>query len=607
MDSAKAAQAATRRKKMTKQLTGKRDDTALHGAARAGLLVAVQDTLSGASPEELRALLSKQNTAGETPLFVAAEYGYVALVNEMVKYHDVATAGIKARSGYDALHIAAKQGDVEVVKELLQALPELAMTVDASNTTALNTAATQGHMEVVRLLLEVDGTLALIARSNGKTALHSAARNGHVQVSARALSPTSGGNPAGELKQQVSDIKHEVHSQLEQTRQTRVRMQGIQKRINKLHEEGLNNAINSTTVVAVLIATVAFAAIFTVPGEYVDADSLGPGQELGEANIAHQTPFIIFFVFDSVALFISLAVVVVQTSVVVIERKAKKQMMAVINKLMWVACVLISVAFLALSFVVVGRAEQWLAVAVTIMGATILVTTIGTMLYWVIAHRLEAKRMRNIKRSSMSRSRSHSGSGLSEHEWVDEEFKKITKNNEGGYIAQDSQNTLRLVNKSGDVVTYNYMKDYKGNAHKCLMAKAAVEDGEGQNSPDKVKMIQYMLAKLNKFMCSLKGKKLTMFRMLMEMSVHARRGGEDVAVLHEDVVGGESDELAATPKHATKEVEGVEGVGEVGKDSNHHPILDDLLDAEHRWRSPWEVAVIGREEELGEAPCGPPP
>jgi ankyrin repeat protein len=99
---------------MTKQLTGKRDDTALHGAARAGQLAAVRETLSGAEPEELRALLSKQNQAGETPLFVAAEYGYVALVNEMVQYHDVATAGIKARSGYDALHIAAKQGDVGI-------------------------------------------------------------------------------------------------------------------------------------------------------------------------------------------------------------------------------------------------------------------------------------------------------------------------------------------------------------------------------------------------------------------------------------------------------------------------------------------------------------
>ena len=55
-------------------------------------------------------------------------------------------------------------------------------------------------------------------------------------------------------------------------------------------------------------------------------------------------------------------------------------------------------------------------------------------------------------------------------------------------VAQDSQNTLRLVNKSGEVVTYNYMKDYKGNAHKCLMAKAVVEDGEDQHSPDKVKV-----------------------------------------------------------------------------------------------------------------------
>ncbi|CAN6284697.1 unnamed protein product [Urochloa humidicola] len=538
MDSPRAA---TRRKKMTKQLTGKRDDTALHAAARAGQVASTREMLSGKDAKELAALLSRQNQAGETPLFVAAEYGYVDLVAELIKYHDVATASIKARNGYDALHIAAKQGDVDVVRELLQALPQLSMTVDASNTTALNTAATQGHMDVVQLLLRVDGSLALIARSNGKTALHSAARNGHVEVvralleaepsialrtdkkgqtalhmaakgtrldlvdallaaepallnltdtkdntalhiaarkarheiirsllarpevnmnainrsretpldtaekmgnaevaellaeqgvlPARAISPGGGGGKqahARELKQQVSDIKHEVHSQLEQTRQTRVRMQGIAKRIDKLHEEGLNNAINSTTVVAVLIATVAFAAIFTVPGEYVqDPGSLAPGQQLGEANISHQTAFIIFFVFDSVSLFISLAVVVVQTSVVVIERKAKKQMMAVINKLMWVACVLISVSFLALSFVVVGRAERWLAVSVTVMGGTILVTTIGTMLYWVIAHRVEAKRMRTIKRASLSRSRSFSCSGMSESEWVDEECKRM--------------------------------------------------------------------------------------------------------------------------------------------------------------------------------------
>ena len=89
--------------------------------------------------------------------------------------------------------------------------------------------------------------------------------------------------------------------------------------------------------------------------------------------------------------------------------------------------------------------------------------------------------------------------------------------------------------------------------------------------------------------------------------MHARCGGEDVVVLREPVVGGESDELRATPKHLAEEVEGVECVGEVGKESNHHPVLDDLLNAEHRWRSPREVVVAGREEELGEVPCGPQP
>ncbi|XP_030546194.2 ankyrin repeat-containing protein At5g02620 [Rhodamnia argentea] len=537
---APAGQPSQPRKKMTKQLTGKRDDTPLHSAARAGNLAVIMEIISKASEAEaeLKELLEKQNQAGETALYVAAEYGYVDLVREMIEHYDLADAGIKARNGFDALHIAAKQGDLEILKVLLEVHPELAMTVDVSNTTALHTAATQGHIDVVNVLLESGSGLATIARSNGKTALHSAARNGHLEVikslldrepsivtrvdkkgqtalhmavkgqrvevvdvliradpslinmvdtkgntslhiatrkgrdqivrlllgcsetstgminrsgetsldtaekmghsniatilrehgvqSAKALQPQAT-SAARELKQTVSDIKHEVHYQLEHTRQTRKRVQGIAKRINKMHAEGLNNAINSTTVVAVLIATVAFAAIFTVPGQYVDDPTdIPPGLSLGEANIAPQVPFVIFFIFDSVALFISLAVVVVQTSVVVIESKAKKQMMAIINKLMWLACVMVSVAFLALSFVVVGQKERWLAIGVTIIGTTIMATTLGTMIYWVIRHRIEASNMRNIRRSSLgSRSRSWSVSVMSDSEIITNEYKKM--------------------------------------------------------------------------------------------------------------------------------------------------------------------------------------
>ncbi|KAH9661237.1 ANK REP REGION domain-containing protein [Citrus sinensis] len=497
------------KKKMTKQLTGKRDDTALHSAARAGNLDEVKDILTGTEEAKLKELLPKQNQSGETALYVAAEYGHVDLVAEMIKCYDLADAGIKARNGFDAFHIAAKEGHLEVLKVLLAVYPELAMTVDLTNTTALHTAAMQGHVEVLNFLIEAESSLITISRSNGKTALHSAARNGRLEVlktllaadsviairtdkkgqtalhmavkgqnievvqelikaepasvnmvdtkgnsplhiatrkgreqktghsnlaallrehgveSAKNMKPQN--NPARELKQTVSDIKHEVHYQLEHTRQTRRRVHGIAKRLHKMHAEGLNNAINSTTVVAVLIATIAFAAIFQVPGQFVDKpEEAVDGVALGEAHVSQKPAFIIFFVFDSIALFISLAVVVVQTSVVVIESKAKRQLMAVINKLMWLACVLISVAYLAMSFIVVGKREKWMAVAVTIVGAVIMAATLGTMIYWVIRHRIEDSNMRSIRKSSMgSRSKSGSINMMSDTEVLNNDYKKL--------------------------------------------------------------------------------------------------------------------------------------------------------------------------------------
>lgn len=100
------------RKKMTKQLTGKREDTLLHSAAREGNLDVVVEILGDTGEAKLKELLAKQNHAGETVLYVAAEYGSGDLVREIIKYYDLADAGVKARNGFDAFHIAAKQGDL---------------------------------------------------------------------------------------------------------------------------------------------------------------------------------------------------------------------------------------------------------------------------------------------------------------------------------------------------------------------------------------------------------------------------------------------------------------------------------------------------------------
>ncbi|XP_039133156.1 LOW QUALITY PROTEIN: ankyrin repeat-containing protein At5g02620-like [Dioscorea cayenensis subsp. rotundata] len=523
------------REKKNRDSFGKRGDTPLHLAARAGNATQVTKLISECDESLLKEFVSKQNQDGETALYVAAENGHVEVVQEILKVSDVLSAGIKATNSFDAFHIAAKQGHLDVLKEMLRAFPALDMTTSTSNSTALDTASTQGHIDIVNLLLETGANLVKIARSNGKTALHSAARMGHVEVVKSILrkdpsiglridkkgqtalhmavkghnnqmvlellnpdpsvislednkgntalhiatrkgrpdmvqtlisveginvnvvnkagetalgiaekahneeiidilkkvgavatkEPPNPPNPTKQLKQTVSDIKHDVQSQLVQTRQTERKVQNIKKRLHKLHIGGLNNAINSNTVVAVLIATVAFAAIFQLPGQYVESttdDSITPGQ----AYIANNAAFIIFLVFDSLALFISLAVVVVQTSLIVTEQKAKRLMVFVMNKLMWLACLFISVSFISLTYVVVGKQDLWLAYATMAIGATIMLVTFGSMCYCIIIHRIEEKNTRSLRRNSGSRSRSWSASVVvSDSEIFNNEYRKM--------------------------------------------------------------------------------------------------------------------------------------------------------------------------------------
>lgn len=420
--------------------------TALQMAATQGHIEVVDFLLESGSG---LATISRSN--GKTSLHSAARNGHVEVVRALLDKEP----GITVRTdkkGQTPLHMAVKGQNLQIVEMLVMSDPTSINLVDTKGNSPLHIATRKGRFEIVRTLLSQNEIDVLKINKVGETALDTAEKTNHPEIAtllkdngvitAKQLQQQQSSNGGGtkssarELKQTVSDIKHEVHHQLEHTRQTRKRVQGIQKRLNKMHAEGLNNAINSTTVVAVLIATVAFAAIFTVPGQYVDdPDNIPPGQSLGEANIAPNAAFLIFFLFDSVALFISLAVVVVQTSVVVIESKAKKKMMAIINKLMWLACVLITVAFLALSFIVVGQHEKWLAIAVTIIGTTIMATTLGLMCYWVVQHHVEARNRKMVRKKSMdrkdnmnvSRSRSWSISVMSDSDMMitTDKYKKM--------------------------------------------------------------------------------------------------------------------------------------------------------------------------------------
>ncbi|XP_034888813.1 ankyrin repeat-containing protein At5g02620 isoform X1 [Populus alba] len=397
--------------------------TALHTAATQGHIDVVNLLL-----ETDANLVKIARNNGKTVLHSAARMGHLEVVRSLL-IKDSSTAFRIDKKGQTALHMAVKGQNEEIVLELLKPDPSVMHVEDNKGNTALHVAIKKGRAQNVRCLLSVEGVNINAINKAGETPLDIAEKLGvqdlvYILKEAGANNSKDCGKPpssAKQLKQTVSAIKHDVQSQLQQTRQTGFKVQKIAKKLKKLHISGLNNAINNATIVAVLIATVAFAAIFTVPGQYVEEKT--DGAAIGQANVARNPAFLVFIIFDSLALFISLAVVVVQTSVVVIEQKGKKQLVFIINKLMWLACLFISAAFISLTYVVVGKKFRWLAIYATVLGGIIMLATIGSMCYFVILHRMEESSLRNIRRES--RSRSYSLSAASDQEILNSECKRM--------------------------------------------------------------------------------------------------------------------------------------------------------------------------------------
>ncbi|KAK4478595.1 hypothetical protein RD792_014083 [Penstemon davidsonii] len=373
-----------------------------------------------------------------TPLISAATKGHLAIVNELLAI-DSSLLEISRSNGKNALHLAARQGHVEIVKALLDKDPQLARRTDKKGQTALHMAVKGVSCEVVKLLLQADAAIVMLPDKFGNTALHIATRKKRAEIvnellmlrdtNVNALSrdhktaldiaeglPLSEeiveikeclsrfgavranelNQPRDELRKTVSEIKKDVQSQLEQARKTNKNVTGIAKELRKLHREGINNATNSVTVVAVLFATVAFAAIFTVPGG--DDDN-------GMAVMVSSPSFKVFFISNAVALFTSLAVVVVQITVVRGEIKSERRVVEVINKLMWLASVCTTVAFIASSYIVVGRHYKWAAILVTVIGGVTMAGVLSVMTYYVV----KSRRIRRVrKKEKYSRSGTNS-------------------------------------------------------------------------------------------------------------------------------------------------------------------------------------------------------
>ncbi|RID60298.1 hypothetical protein BRARA_F03462 [Brassica rapa] len=376
------------------------------------------------------AMIVRKN--GKTSLHTAGRYGLLRIVRALIE-RDAAIVGVKDKKGQTALHMAVKGQSVEVVEEILQADYSILNDRDRKGNTALHIATRKCRPQITSLLLTFTAIEVNAVNNQKETAMDLADK---LQYSESALEINEALVEAGAkhgrfigredearaLKRAVSDIKHEVQSQLLQNEKTNRRVSGIAKELRKLHREAVQNTTNSITVVAVLFASIAFLAIFNLPGQYFT-----DGSRAGKAEISGSTGFRVFCLLNATSLFISLAVVVVQITLVAWDTRAQKKVVSVVNKLMWAACACTFGAFLAIAFAVVGKGNSWMAITVTVLGMPILVGTLASMCYFVFRQRFRSGNdsQRRIRRGSGSRSFSWSYSAHVSDFEDESDFEKI--------------------------------------------------------------------------------------------------------------------------------------------------------------------------------------
>ncbi len=117
--------------------------------------------------------------SGSTAVFIAAQFGHSEVVELLINHG--ADCNLPFKENTSPLCIAAKHGNVQVVRLLLQVPGIQVNRATDSGASPLGIAVQRGHKEVVRLLLKKGASLT-IASNKGASPLHLACLRGHAAI-----------------------------------------------------------------------------------------------------------------------------------------------------------------------------------------------------------------------------------------------------------------------------------------------------------------------------------------------------------------------------------------------------------------------------------------
>ncbi len=118
---------------------------------------------------------------GKTALHIASNNGQLEIVKYLIETCHVDKEA-KDDTGWTALHFASRNGNLEIVKYLIEACNVNKEAKNNSGCTALHLASFFGHLVIVKYLIETCFVNKEAKSNNGSTALHFASQFGHLVI-----------------------------------------------------------------------------------------------------------------------------------------------------------------------------------------------------------------------------------------------------------------------------------------------------------------------------------------------------------------------------------------------------------------------------------------
>ncbi|CBI35188.3 unnamed protein product, partial [Vitis vinifera] len=268
--------------------------TALHAA----VVRTHQDDIIAILLDKKKDMVTETDIFTWTPLHYAAQLGHLEATRKLLEC-DKSVAYLWDKEDSSALHIAAKKGYPEIIEEIIKRCPCAYNWVDNKGRTILHVAAQCGKSIVVKYILKEPRWESLINESDnqGNTALHLAAIYGQYN-SVRIL--------AGDRRvdKKATNKKYLKATDIVQSNMDLGDIKKVFVKKKEITLKYLKDVSNTHLLVATLIATVTFAAGFSLPGGY-NEDKPNKGKSV----LSTKAVFKVFVITDAMAFYCSTAAV----------------------------------------------------------------------------------------------------------------------------------------------------------------------------------------------------------------------------------------------------------------------------------------------------------